>query len=189
MEQWLIDFCKEQGLPYEEACPPWPGSYPPVYTGAGGGVRQVGGFYSSSAIAYPTPEGGLRVPEDLTVPYRQTRLRHGFRAAGKRYSSLAQLRHDRGNHVYLSRDIYGREVLSLKRGFPTFDEFDAMYEDRMYHWYFLREEGRLTRIYYCDEDDTVYVTEDVREIEDWCLETMMELGYFPRQEGWYDEDV
>ena len=182
MEQFMIDFCKEQGLAYIEECPPWPGDHPPVVVGSGGGVRQTGGWYCSSLIAYPDGNGGFRIPQEKTVGYPLTRF-SGFRAAGKHYRDLTQLRHDRGDHIYLSRDIYGREIFYLCKSFPCFDEFDALYDDRLYRWYFIREEGRLTRIYYCDGDDTVSVTEDVQNLEDWCLETMLEVGYFPEVKG------
>ena len=68
-------------------------------------------------------------------------------------------------------------MLCIIERFPCFDSFDAMYEHRFYHWYFLREGDSLTRVYYEDEDDEVCVTEDVENLEYNCWRDFCRLGY------------
>ena len=62
-------------------------------------------------------------------------------------------------------------------GGKCFDSYDYANETRYYRWFFIKEKGKLTRIYYADERNRIQVTEDVRNLENKCLEKM-------RKEGW-----
>ena len=65
----------------------------------------------------------------------------------------------------LCKDIYGRDVFYMSERFPCFDSFDHANETRYYRWFFLKEKGKLTRVYYADERNIIQITEDVRNLE------------------------
>lgn len=116
----------------------------------------------------------IRVPEESVNAYD---VKAGFEAAGKRYQSIRELVADLDERNTRSQDVYGREVLYLTERFPCFDSWDCLYEDRYYRWFFLRNGDTLTRVYYRDEDESVYVTTDVQHVEEGCWEKMKSLGY------------
>lgn len=152
--------------------------------GTGDGVRYPGAFYSTEKIRWVSrkrTETGL--PAEIRNPQEKNRVypfARGFTAAGKRYADLGELRAQSGGHPNWYRDIYGREVLCLAKHFPCFDCFDAVHEHRFYRWFFLREANALTRVYFADESEFIYVTEDVENVEDFCWEEMNRLGYFDK---------
>ena len=94
-----------------------------------------------------------------------------FIAAGKIYLSEFQLvtvpsqehrcKEASSYWVRLSQDAFGREVLCVSERFPTFDSYDALYEDRYYRWYYIRHQGGLTLVYTQDDSDKVKVTENI----------------------------
>lgn len=117
----------------------------------------------------------VREPQEQTTEFPDDSC---FYAAGKKYKSIRQLFARMDETGTWCRDKYGREVLYLIESFPCFDSFDAMYENRYYRWFFLREDGRLTRIFMSDGLWGVHVTEDVENLETGCWEEMQRLGYF-----------
>lgn len=72
-------------------------------------------------------------------------------------------------------------MLYLAERFPCFDSHDFTYENRFYRWLFLRENDRLTRVYHEDETGSVYVTEDVKYLEEPRWREMLRLDYFERR--------
>ena len=69
-------------------------------------------------------------------------------------------------------------MLYLYEGFPCFDSYDYMYENRRYHWFFLREGDTLNRVYYTDEQNRLHITEDLANVTRSRWEEMMRLHYF-----------
>ena len=104
----------------------------------------------------------------------------GFEAAGRRYKSLTELTATKLDGDYFL-DSYGRRVLCIIERFPCFDSHDFAYENRFYRWLFLRENDRLTRVYHEDETGSVYVTEDVKYLEEPRWREMLRLDYFERR--------
>ena len=129
---------------------------------------------SGRKIEWNRPNGTVRIPEEKSRNFRRC---EDFIAAGKRYSSWDDLcvSYDETRHI--CRDLYEREVFFVCKGFPCFDIFDSMYENRCYRWFFIKENGRLTRVYLADGGEWIQVTEDVRNLEDLCLEQMEEMGW------------
>lgn len=128
---------------------------------------------SGQQIQWVRPDGTVRIPEEqdriFTYP-------GSFTAAGRKYQNLHFLCVGVGSGpVY--RDIYGREVFCVAKRFPCFDSYDAMYETRHYRWFFIKESGRLTRVYYSDGRNRIQVTEDVRDLEELCREQMEAYGW------------
>ena len=114
-----------------------------------------------------------RTPEPKTHVFP---LAPGFVAAGRLYAGLGMLA-ARQDGVW-GRDIYGRQVLCLRERFPCFDSADLLYEKRYFRWFFLYENGKLTRVFHTDETATVTVTEDVRDVENGCWAQMQREGVF-----------
>lgn len=150
--------------------------------GVGQSVRYPGAMYSSRRIRWVSRErtdSGL--PAEIRDPMEKTRvfpLSHGFFAAGRRYTALSQLFVRTDETAAWCWDAYGRQVLYLAKRYPCFDCFDAAYEDRFYRWFFLREGNTLTRVYFNDGGGSVYVTEDVANLETYCCEEMERAGFF-----------
>ncbi len=112
-----------------------------------------------------------RVPEQTVTVFETP----SFTAAGKQYSSTAELssQEAEGN---LYTDCYGRTVVYMSEGFPCFDSYDEMYENRRYRWWLIVEPERLTRVYTEDDVKKIYVTEDVCQLENRCVPAMTRLG-------------
>lgn len=107
----------------------------------------------------------------------------GFIAAGRPYPFTGALRVlIRNKEKGIFWDIYGRKVLHLRKRFPCFDSFDRLHENRYYHWAYLFRKGRLTCIYWEDEEYTIEVTEDVRVIPHWAWKAMEEAGFIKNKE-------
>ena len=61
--------------------------------------------------------------------------------------------------------------------FPCFDSYDYAHENRYYWWLFIKEKGKLTRIYHADGTHKIQVTEDVRNLEDKCWQQMKKMDW------------
>lgn len=125
-------------------------------------------------IEWVAPDGTVRIPEEgkKDFPYPGD-----FVAAGKAYASWEQLCVEKEENGCVCKDIYGRKVFYMAERFPCFDSYDYAYEKRYYRWFFLKQNGRLTRVYYADERNQIQVTEDVRNLENKCREQMQNLGW------------
>ena len=143
------------------------------------------GYVSYVALATPTvpfvwvkrSNGKKRRPLER---HRRFSKRICFRAAGKIYRDIGELRvsgkpGDEYGPWY--KDCYGRKVFYIAERFPCFDSHDFMYEDRYHRWFFICENGNLTRVYTNDGDTRIHVTEDVGGIEDKCWREMEKAGY------------
>ena len=118
-----------------------------------------------------------RQPVERTWRFRKN---NGFTAAGKDYKALYQLRDKKvPDCFHWYEDIYGREVFCIfRRKYPAMDADDTMYDNRLLRWYFLREDGKLTRIYHADGSPNIYVTEDVAYVEYGIWRQMRNERYF-----------
>ena len=116
-------------------------------------------------------------PAVVREPLESTRkfsAKSPITAAGKKYTSIKQLCATPTEDDSIYRDVYGRTVFCTQMRFPCFDSYDYITENRYYRWFFIKEDNRLTRVYYEDESDVVIVTEDVENLESDCLEQMKE---------------
>ena len=125
-------------------------------------------------LKWVAEDGTERIPEETKTDFPCPGL---FKAAGKRYTSLKELRVEQDESGHFCKDVYGREVLYIGERFPCFDSYDYLYEDRYYRWFFIKDGGKLTRIYHADDRGVVQVTEDVRILENKCLNMMKELKW------------
>lgn len=119
-------------------------------------------------------DGTVRIPEETIKDFVYPGL---FVAAGKVYTSWKSLCIKQEDSDFLYKDIYGREVFYDAELFPCFDSYDYANETRHYRWFFIREKGKLTRVYYTDGRRQIQVTENVRNLENRCLEPMQKLGW------------
>ena len=118
-------------------------------------------------VRWEQEDGRIRIPEEREIEYPYP---GPFLAAGKEYNSWRELSCLQGSwEKYLDR--YGRKVAVLFEGFPCFDIYDRIHENRCYRWFFLREGGSLTRVYCQDEGRIVRVTQDVARLtrKEWAL--------------------
>lgn len=127
----------------------------------------------STKIAWEDPRTGeLRVPQEQTM-----NLLFGapFRAGGKNYISLKQLKHQKQeNDRWL--DVYGREWQNIYERYPCFDSEDYLNEKRYFEWYFLQDGDRITRVF-DNGSGKMSVTDDTERIESHCLDEMKKRGY------------
>lgn len=100
---------------------------------------------------------------------------NNFYAAGKHYRNISQLCTQKDGELF--KDIYGRTVFYDKQRFPCFDSYDYMSEDRYFHHFYLKENGRLTRIYYHDDMLEVYVAEDADRVASQFAQDMVRNGF------------
>lgn len=129
-------------------------------------------MYSATALEWVSPQG-VRIPEAVTKEIPEMLP---FTAAGKPYKNRTQLCATVDETRKCCRDIYGREVWCLSERFPCFDSEDYLHEKRHYRWYLIIENGKMTRIFYADKQQTMTVTEDVRFLEDKCWEALRDWG-------------
>ena len=87
--------------------------------------------------------------------------RNQFTAAGKEYTSPAQLTAVKTGLDHVYEDCYGRTVLYYAQRFPCFDVFDRMYENRYFHDYLIRNGETWTRVKAEDESDRLEVWENL----------------------------
>ena len=120
------------------------------------------------------PDAPPRIPKERTTVYHRGLP---FPAAGRLYRNLSQLTVMRKpgppSPWYLDR--YGRKVFHVWEGVPKFDSYDSS-DHRGYQWYFLCENGVLTRIF-SSGDSKILVTEDVAFLEWNCWRDMERCGY------------
>ncbi|MBR5287046.1 MAG: hypothetical protein IKU34_00455 [Clostridia bacterium] len=86
-----------------------------------------------------------------------------FVAAGKEYYSekqLTMLRVHLLENIY--RDCYGRRVLLIDERYPTFDSYDALYEDRYYHHYYIETPEGFTHVRTADDQPEIPVWEGIK---------------------------
>ena len=117
--------------------------------------------------------GEVRTPENRTV---QSASGSFFQVGGRKYASLKDLKHQKlENNRY--RDVYGLEWLNVYERYPCFDSEDYLYEKRYYEWYLLQDGNRISRVF-DNGGGKQFVTDDVGEIEEHCLDTIRSSGYF-----------
>ena len=143
-------------------------------TGTGEWVKYPGYSCGTERLEWVGKDGETRIPDPVT---RKDGIIGGFRAAGRYYLSLKQLEAKKDPSGTWCRDCYGREVFAVRKKFPCFDSYDAIHERRCYRWWFIRQGNVLTRIYHTDETNAIFVTEDVRDVEDFCWRQMQQEGY------------
>ena len=163
----------------------------PAYNGTlrlrvmGNGAKvnyESGGLYASQCLWWVSEETDsegqpIFIRESCEVTNTQP-VAQPFTAAGKTYRNLRQLS---PNDVIdgIDTDDFGRQVLCYRERFPCFDSYDYLHEHRYYRWFFLKEDGKLTRVYTADESGWIYVTEDAENVENKCTELL-------RQHGWVE---
>ena len=87
------------------------------------------------------------------------------------------------NPIFL--DIHGRGVVHLSSRYPCFDSFDYTYENRYFHWYFVRYKEGIAMVYHDDGTGEVKVTENicrdkgVRLPEPYMKEELQLAGFIP----------
>lgn len=83
-----------------------------------------------------------------------------FTFANKKYRSISELRVKQlaDNSDYsLWRDTYGRRVVHYYERYPCFDISDFLYEDRGYHYFYVKQEDELACLYYDDGEDKIKI--------------------------------
>ena len=141
-----------------------------IRTGVDHELRWDGG----KKIQWVAPDGSVRTPEEKNKTFLYPGV---FVAAGRPYTGWKALCASKDDSGFLAKDIYGREVLYIFELFPCFDSYDYANENRYYRWFFIKENGKLTRIYHADERFKIEVTEDVENLENKCREVMEKAGW------------
>jgi len=76
------------------------------------------------------------------------------------------------------RDIHGRMVIHLSERFPCFDVYDRLYENRYYHYYYVKCEEGIAEVYTADDRDEVKVTElDLSRLSNELKEEFQAVGW------------
>ena len=120
-------------------------------------------------------------PVSVRIPTESSRrfsYPGNFTADGKTYQSWKQLYEVETDTSGLYQDIYGKYVFYTSERFPCFDSYDYLYENRRYRWFFILGKGKLTRVFYTDEQNHIHVTEDVANIENKCWEALRKLSFW-----------
>lgn len=89
----------------------------------------------------------------------------GFTVNGLSYSRIIDLTAktvDKNRGLY--QDIHGHTILAVRERYPIFDSYDAAYEDRYYHWYYILQPDRWSCVYFDDGNGKTTITEDVEKI-------------------------
>lgn len=122
--------------------------------------------------------GQVRIPQERTGIFQ-----HGIPilAAGRPYAGTALLTAGNPPADGWTTDCYGRRVYCYREQFPGFDACDRTHEDRCFRWFFICQDGRLTRVYTEDGRPSVYVTEDVAFLENMFWRKLEESGCFDRE--------
>ena len=123
-------------------------------------------------IRWKQTDGSVRTPEESKRNFLYPGV---FWAGGRPYTSIHQLcaeKQDEQGHV--CKDIYGREVFAEWERFPCFDSYDYLYENRYYRWFYIRNNDRLSCVYYTDERNKIEVTEDVKKLPERCWKAIRE---------------
>ncbi len=85
-----------------------------------------------------------------------------FVAAGKPYWYELQLtvfRIHPTERIY--KDCYGRRVLLIHERYPTFDCYDALYENRYYHYYYIETPEGFTCVRTADDQSEIPIEEGI----------------------------
>lgn len=163
----------------------WAGAMLPRPAGEGRRIRHVGGGGISESASVrikwcsrETDDAGK--PKRVRRPWGIKLIFPGFLffAAGLPYLGRKTLVFRQEKHSPWARDIYGRDVLVLRERFPCFDSADYRHEKRYFRWVFLCWRGHLTCVYHTDKTPFVTVTEDARDVEDWCWGQISKLAHF-----------
>lgn len=161
---------------------PWEGSMLLRSAGNGPGLDYPGCYHGSTRVEWVSREvNEAGEPVKIHNPEESNRIcpvTEGFTLLGRRYPDIRSIISIMDESRNWCRDVYGREVLYIRERFPCFDSYDYAYEHRYFHWFFLRQDGKLARIQYTDERDVLYITEDVAYVENKCWRKMEELKYF-----------
>ena len=104
-----------------------------------------------------------------------------FYMAGKEYRNLKAFLKSQDEEWGV--DSYGRQVLCTKERYPCFDSYDFLSENRYFRWFFIREGNSVSQLFYADDRDKIYITEDVHNIEDWAWSRMKATGFCQPQKG------
>lgn len=149
------------------------------YIGNGAKFHYELGSYSTEKVEWVSLETGedgkpvaVREPCESTHEYCK---KHKFSMAGKTYQDV--------NHFLRSQDgewgedVYGRPVLCTKEKYPCFDSYDFLYENRYFRWFFIREGNSVSQLFFADDRDKIYVTEDIHNIEGWAWGRMKATGF------------
>lgn len=122
--------------------------------------------------------------EQVRIPQERTQIiRRGMPilAAGRLYIGTALLTTGKPPADGWTADFYGRPVYCYRELFPCFDSYDLIHESRYFRWFFIYQDGRMTRIHMEDEQTTIYVTEDVAYLENKFWEKLEESGCFEQK--------
>lgn len=128
-------------------------------------------------VSRETGEDGQPLSVRTPVESKKIYPKAGFTVAGKFYVSLAQLTAKSDTYGIWCEDCFGREVFCVSERFPCFDSEDFLHEKRCYRWFFLREKGKLWRVFSTDGQPFLSVTKDVRMLEDNCWSEMRQRNY------------
>jgi len=89
-----------------------------------------------------------------------------FIAGGKPYFAESQLTAHRIDDTQpIFRDCYGRMVLRIDERYPTFDSYDALYEDRYFHYYYIETPEGFACVRTADDQDDSPVEEGISREE------------------------
>ena len=143
----------------------------------GAGIDHELRWDGGKEIYWTSSDGSFRIPEEENKTYRYP---GPFMAAGRPYVGWRGLVAQEDETGHICKDIYGREVFYVWELFPCFDSYDYANENRYYRWFFIKEDGKLTRVYYADERNTLEVTEDVLKLENRCSSEMEALGWIKK---------
>lgn len=139
-----------------------------------------GGYYSSQCLWWVSEETDadgqpvyIRESREHTVSLPAVMP---FQAGGKLYRSLRELSPEDVIDG-IDTDVHGRKVLCYRERFPCFDSYDYLHEHRFYRWFFLKEKGKLIRVYTADESGWIYVTEDTENVENECIELLRQFDW------------
>lgn len=152
-----------------------------VCEGTGKNIHYPTYMDSSSCVEWRSRDENsmiVRQPEETNRIYD---LGESFVVGKREYESLEDLYVETDESCCWCQDVYGQKVLYLRERFPCFDSEDYLTEKRKYRWFFLRENNQLHRVFFADDSRKIYVTEDVKYLEDSCLEQMKEIGYVKMQ--------
>ena len=154
----------------------------PQVFGNGTRVRYSRSMYSAQSIRWVSTEQDENGEPAVTrVPVESSRkLRYPgrFTADGKIYQDWRQLCCKETNVSGVYTDVYGRSVFCYAERFPCFDSEDYLYENRFYRWFFILDEGKITRVFYTDGCNQIDVTEDVANIEYICWKDLNRLPFW-----------
>ena len=141
--------------------------------------RMSGGLQFRKGTALEWVSGGqVRIPRESSSTFQQGA---SLLAAGRLYAGTGLITAGKPPADGWTKDLYGRQVYCYQERFPCFDSYDYLHEKRCYRWFFIYQDGRLTRIYTEDEQPAVCVTEDVAFLENQFWEKLEGSGYFDRE--------